>query len=85
MTQEELDEIMTAAGVNNPDRRADEISWADKQMTNVPKVDNPLPEPSIDDFQLVSSDDRAILDVANRLNSLLGNDFSKDIKIERLK
>jgi len=84
MTQEELDEIMAVAGVNNPDRRADEMSWADKQLTNIQKVDNPLPEPSINDFQLVSSDDRAILDVANRLNSLLGNNFSADIKIERL-
>jgi len=84
MTQEELDEIKAVAGVNTPDRRADETAWADKQMTNVPKVDNPLPEPSIDDFQVVSNGDTAILDVANRLNSLLGNDFSKDIKIERL-
>lgn len=81
MTQEELAEIVAMAGV---DRHEAEKEWSDKQMTNQPKIDNQLPEPSIEQFQMTASVDQPILDVANRLNSLLGNDFSKDIKIERL-
>ena len=84
MTEEELAEIRAIAGIDSINRHETEKEWADKQMTNQPKIDNQLPEPSIIDFKLVSTDDQSILDVANRLNSLLGNDFSKDIKIERL-
>ncbi len=83
MTQEELAEIMAMAGADIPNRRADEKDWADKQITNVPVVANQLPEPSIDDFQMAAID-QPIIDTANRLNSLLGNDFTKDMKIERL-
>ena len=84
MTQTELAEIMDMAGANIPNRRDDEKKWADTQLTNTTSIQNQVPEPSITDFQMNVTDDQPLLDVAHRLNNLLGNDFTKDLKIERL-
>ena len=84
MTQAELAELLSIAGADTPNRREDEKRWAETQMTNEPKIANQIPEPSIVDFQLSEPVDQPIIDVANRLNGLLGNDFMKDVKIERL-
>ena len=84
MTQADMDEILSMAGMDVPDSNSAAKEWADKQMTNQPKIENPLPEPSINDFQMTTVQDQGILDLSNRLNELLGSDFSKDMKIERL-
>ena len=84
MTQADMDEILSMAGMDVPDNNSAQKEWADKQMTNQPKIENALPEPSINDFQMVAPQDQGILDLSNRLNGLLGSDFSKDMKIERL-
>lgn len=84
MTQSEMDEILAMAGMNTPDKNSAVKEWADKQMTNQQTIKNPLPEPTMNNFQMASVHDQEMLNLSNRLNGLLGSDFSKDMKIERL-
>jgi len=81
------EEMRELAGLNMPNVRELEKKWGDEMIKNgQPKIDNQLPEPTMDNFQLVQVDeiDHNINNTANRLNSLLGNDFGSTISIERL-
>jgi len=95
MTQQEMAEFRELAGLNEPkSQREIEKEWANAQLTNQPKVENQIPEPSLGDFGLCdvkehtyggnSQIDNELEGLANRLNSQLGSDFTSSIKIERL-
>ena len=94
MNYQELAEFRELAGLNEPQSSTEFLKqWADKQLTNIPKVENPLPVPSLQDFSLLNTNqndfnttcsDKELEGLASRLNSLLGNDFSNSIKIQRL-
>lgn len=72
-----LEELKVMAGCD--------IKQVEVKLTNVPKVENQIPEPTIENFIFrgIHSVDHNIENAANRLNSLLGH-FAEDIKIERL-
>jgi hypothetical protein len=95
MTPQEIAEFRELAGLNEPkSAREIEKEWADAQITNIPPVENQLPEPTMADFgnptvhgQSYGGDsgiDKEIDGLANRLNTMLGNDFAATVKIERL-
>lgn len=94
MNYQELAEFRELAGLNEPQSTTEfHKQWADKQLTNIPKVENPLPVPSLQDFGLLNTKqndfntpcvDKELEGLASRLNSLLGSDFSKSLKIQRL-
>lgn len=94
MNYQELAEFRELAGLNEPQSTTEfHKQWADKQLTNIPKVENPLPVPSLQDFGLLNTiqndfnpncADKELEGLASRLNSLLGSDFSKSLKIQRL-
>lgn len=94
MNYQELAEFRELAGLNEPQSTTEFLKqWADKQLTNIPKVENPLPVPSLQDFGLLNTNqndfntpcaDKELEGLASRLNDLLGSDFSNSIKIQRL-
>ncbi len=87
MTQEDYELMREIAGMNEPAVRASEEAWGDAMIKNgQPKVENQLPEPTMDNFQVVQIDssDHHINNTASRLNGLLGNEFMSTVKIERL-
>lgn len=95
MTSEELAEFRELAGLNEPkSAREVEKEWADAQITNVPQVQNQIPEPTLENFGMPtihgqsyggnSGIDQELEGLANRLNGLLGNDFASTVKIDRL-
>ncbi len=94
MNYQELAEFRELAGLNEPQSNTEfHKQWADKQLTNIPKIENPLPVPSLQDFGLLNTNqndfnttcsDKELEGLASRLNSLLGSDFSKSLKIQRL-
>ena len=94
MNYQELAEFRELAGLNEPQSNTEfHKQWADKQLTNIPKIENPLPVPSLQDFGLLNTNqndfnttcsDKELDGLASRLNSLLGSDFSKSLKIQRL-
>jgi len=87
MTPEEIELMREIAGLNEPNYRAAEKAWGDSMIkSGQPKIENQIPEPSIDNFNLthVGTTDHNLINTANRLNNLLGSDFGNSIKIERL-
>lgn len=86
MTQEDYELMREIAGVNEPDIRGSEKIWSDEMIKNSqPKIENQLPIPTMDNFQVkMNAEDQHIANTANRLNSLLGNEFGSTLTIERL-
>ena len=92
MTPQELAELRELAGLNEPKTQAEiNKEWADAQMTNVPKVENPQTPQVLVGFEefgkannINIQADREIEGLAARLNRLLGSDFASTVKIERL-
>jgi hypothetical protein len=95
MTSQEIAEFRDLAGLNEPQTTTEmQKEWADKQITNIPPVENQLPEPTMENFgnpQIVghtyggnSGIDNELEGLANRLNGLLGSDFASTVKLERL-
>lgn len=95
MTAQELAEFRELAGLNEPQSTTEiQKQWVDAQITNIPKVENQLPEPTLANFGLTdikghtyggnSGVDTEIENLSNRLNNLLGSNFGATVKIERL-
>jgi len=92
MTPEELNELKELAGLNEKSNIENQKEWANKQLTNQPKIENQLPIPNLKQFGLSeikletfdASADKELENLASRLNNSLGNKFMSDIKIERL-
>jgi len=89
MTPEELKEFREIAGLDTPSTIEQHKKWADNHLTNQPKVKDPLPMPSLEQFGLINNVQKYVKDtelenLANKLNLSLGNEFTSTIKIERL-
>ena len=94
MTPQEIAEIRELAGLNELSVIQQQKKWADKQLTNQPKISNQSPIPTAEQFGIPtiygstyggnSNIDKELENLAERLNKKLGHNFSSDIKIERL-
>ena len=86
LTAEEIALIREIAGLNDTNNRELEKQWADQQLTNQPKIENPVPEPTMDNFALksIENTDHNLDNLADRLNQQLGAKFNLNIKIDRL-
>lgn len=76
----EIELMKELAGTNTKSRRDLEREWAEKNLKN----QNNTVEPEQEFLNSDIKTDKSLENVANRLNSLLGSDFSSSIKIERL-
>lgn len=82
MTNDELAEFRELAGLNEPQTTTEmQKEWADKQLTNQPKIENPAPVPTPEQFGNPtlkgqtyggnSGVQQEADNIANRLNGLL--------------
>jgi hypothetical protein len=80
MKQFNIEEILALAGSNDRDINREQKEWSDNQL----EIKNEILEPISNEIHPQVEQDQGIIELSNRLNTLLGSNYSKDIKIERL-